>query len=64
MKELGLSPRMAHCVIALDPETNDIALMYPSAHKAELDTGIKGIYDAVLGLRKMSGCYKWAWLFD
>lgn len=64
VKELGLSPRKAHCVIALNPATNEIALMYPNAHKAELDTGIRGIRDAVLGLRKMAGCYKWTWLFE
>jgi len=64
VKEMGLPPRMAHCVIALNPETNDIQLMYPNAHKAELDTGIRGIRDAVLGLRKMAGCYKWTWLFE
>ena len=64
MKEMGLPPRMARCVIALNPETNEIVGMWPNAYKAELDTGIKGIRDAVLGLRKMAGCYKWAWMFE
>ena len=63
VKEMGLPPRMAHCVMALNPETDDIVGMWPNSYKAELDTGIRGIYDAVLGLRKMAGCYKWAWLF-
>lgn len=64
VKEMNLPPKMAHCIIALNPDTNEIALMYPNVYKAELDTGIGKIMDAVLGLRDMAGCYKWSWLFE
>ena len=35
VKEMNLPPRLAHCVIALDPATNGIALMYPNIYKAQ-----------------------------
>ena len=64
VKELGLSPRMAHCVIALNPITNEIVGMWPNAYRAELDTGIRGIRDAVLGLKcRKAGLYLWDFMF-
>lgn len=64
VKEMHLPPKMAHCVIALNPATDEIALMYPNIYKAQQDTGFSKIMDAVLGLRERAGCYKWAWLFE
>ena len=64
VKEMNLPPKMAHCVIALNPATDAIALMYPNVYKAQQDTGLNGIMDAVLGLREYAGCYKWTWLFE
>lgn len=64
VKEIKIPPKLAHCVIALNPETKEIVGMWPNAYKAELDTGIRGIRDAALGLRDRAGCYKWEWLFE
>ena len=63
VKEMGLPPRMAHCVMALNPLTDEIVGMWPNAYKAELDTGIKGIRDAVLGLKERAGLYRWCYVF-
>ena len=63
VKEMDLPPKLARCIIALNPATNDIVGMYPNVYKAQQATGLNKIMDAVLGLREMVGGYKWAWIF-
>ena len=62
--EMKLPPRMAHCVMGLDPITQEIAVLYPNAYKAEQDLGIKGIYNAALGMNnRRAGLYIWDFMF-
>lgn len=62
--EMNLPPRMAHCVMGLNPITKEISVLYPNAYKAEQDLGIKGVYNAALGLdNRLLGGLIWDWLF-
>lgn len=63
VKEMDLPPKLAHCVIALNPATNEIVGTYPNVYKAQQATGLNKIMDAVLGLREMAGGYRWTWMF-
>lgn len=64
VKEMNLPPRMAHCVMGLNPITKEISVLYPNAYKAEQDLGIKGVYNAALGLNnRLVGGLIWDWLF-
>ena len=63
VKEMKLPPRMAHCVMALNPLTDEIVGMWPNAYRAEMDLGIVGVSDAALGVKERAGLYRWCYVF-